>query len=105
MGNEKIAAFALVFAIMALMVTPVLVAAEGEQLKTDIKSYIEKITAFVAWLAGAVAALLVVVAGFQYMTASNPADKSIVVGRFKNLIIGLVIVSFATAIATFLIPS
>jgi len=105
MKNKKIAAFVLAMAIMAVMVTPVLVAAQEDQLKTEIKGYIDRITGFLAWLAGAVAALLIVVAGFRYMTASNPGDKEAIVSRFKNLIIGLVVVSFASAIATFLIPS
>lgn len=93
-----------VLAVLALLLAlPAAVAQEAEA-KQQIKSYIDRIFGFVAWISGALAALLIALAGLQYMLAGNPADKQAVISKFRNLVIGLAVVSMAGAIAKLIIP-
>ena len=95
--------FAVLAVLALLLVLPAVVAQEAEA-KQQIQSYIDRIFGFVAWISGALAGLLIAFAGLQYMLAGNPADKQAVISKFRNLVIGLAVVSMAGAIAKLIIP-
>ena len=95
--------FAVLAVLALLLVLPAVVAQEAEA-KQQIQSYIDRIFGFVAWISGALAGLLIAFAGLQYMMSSNPADKQAVISKFRNLVIGLAVVSMAGAIAKLIIP-
>lgn len=60
-----------------------------------LKELFEQVAGWAFIIAPSIALVLIIIAGIKYMNASSQHKKEEVSGRFKNIIIGLVIVFFA----------
>ena len=68
----------------------------------DLNSWIGTATTAIAGTAAAIAVVIIVIGGIQYMTAQSEEGTSAAKSRITNGIIGLIIIALATGIIKFI---
>ncbi|MBC3103879.1 MULTISPECIES: pilin [Staphylococcus] len=75
----------------------------GPSFIEDVKDIIEQIAGWAYVVAPSIALVLLIIAGIKYMNASEPHKRENVKDRFKNIIIGLLVVFIAVQVVNWLL--
>ncbi|HCV9160580.1 TPA: hypothetical protein PP387_002673 [Staphylococcus aureus] len=74
----------------------------GPSFIEELKQIIEQIAGWAYVVAPSIALVLLIIAGIKYMNASEPHKRENVKDRFKNILIGLMIVFVAVQVINWL---
>ncbi|MCG1833570.1 pilin [Staphylococcus epidermidis] len=74
----------------------------GPSFIEELKQIIEQIAGWAYVVAPSIALVLLIIAGIKYMNASEPHKRENVKDRFKNILIGLMVVFVAVQVINWL---
>ncbi|MDS0998454.1 pilin [Staphylococcus epidermidis] len=75
----------------------------GPSFIENVKDVVEEVAGWAYVVAPSIALVLLIVAGIKYMNASEPHKREQVKERFKNIIIGLIVVFIAVQVINWLV--
>ncbi len=90
-----------IIALVALMVMPIVLAADAE---AEICGTVSKIIDLVRIVGGAIAVLAITVVGVMMFQAKDPTERDQLKEKLKYVIIGLVVIVIAPMIVGYILP-